>query len=180
MKTRIALGWLLLGSVAALAQTAPRQTTPAQAAPQQRVDPVKEADIRHLLEVTGAKKLTEQSMSLIMEQIKPALQRQLPQVERAQTIMDTFLRKFQAKFNYRAISEQMVPIYDKYLSAEDIKGLIQFYESPLGQRAVQALPQIARESQMAGYQLGQKIAREVLVELQEEYPELKQPGPGSR
>ncbi len=170
MKARATLALLVLGSVAAL----------AQAAPQQKIDPAKEADIRRLLEVTGAKKLTEQSMSIIMEQIKPALQRQLPPTERAQAIMDAFLRKFQAKFNYQAISEEIIPVYDKYLSAEDIKGLIRFYESPLGQRAVQALPQIAQESQMAGYQLGQKIAREVLVELREEYPELKQPGPGNR
>jgi len=183
MKTRIVLGWLLLSSAAALAQAAPQQTTPAQAAPQQKVDPAKEADIRRLLEVTGAKKLTEQVVAVMMEQIKPSLQKAFPQNERGQKFVETFLQKFQTKFNVDRLVELAVPIYDKYLSAEDIKGLIQFYETPLGQRAVKAMPQISRESQAVGFQLGQRIAREVSREMEEEYPELKQrqqPGPGNR
>jgi hypothetical protein len=39
---------------------------------------------------------------------------------------------------------------------------------------LKALPQVARETQLAGAQLGQKIAQEVIEEMQEEYPELKQ------
>ena len=53
----------------------------------------------------------------------------------------------------------------------------------MAERAVKALPQISRESQAAGFQLGQRIAREVFQEMEEEYPELKQghkPGPGNR
>ncbi len=182
MKIRAAVASLLLGALATLAQAAPQQATPAQAAPQQKVDPAKEADIRRLFEVMGAKKLAEQAVALMMEQINPSLQRALPQNERGQKFMETFLQKFQMKFNVNRLMEQVIPIYDKYLSAEDIKGLIQFYESPLGQRMVKVLPQITRESQLAGAQLGQRIAREVFQELQEQYPELKQeqkPGPGN-
>jgi len=57
---------------------------------------------------------------------------------------------------------------------EDIQGLIQFYESPLGQRVVKALPQAARESQELGVQMQEKGAMTVLQGLSTDYPELKQ------
>ncbi len=182
MKIRAALASLLLAALATLAQAAPQQATPAQTTPQQKVDPAKEADIRRLLELTGSKKLVEQMVSISIDQFRSNLSRALPQSEHSQKIMETFLQRFQGKFNAEQLAELSIPIYDKYLSAEDIKGLIQFYESPLGQRMVKVLPQITRDSQLAGAQLGQRIAREVFQELQEQYPELKQeqkPGPGN-
>lgn len=163
MKVQAALAALLLGAINVL----------AQAAPQQQVDPAKAADIRRLLELTGTKRLMEQMMNTASDQLKSSFAKALPQNERSQKIVESFLQKFHARFNSEMLAEQVIPIYDKHLSAEDIKGLIQFYESPLGQRMVAALPQIARESQSAGYQLGQKVARQVLQEMQEEYPELK-------
>src|SRR6202022_3864811 len=59
-------------------------------------------------------------------------------------------------------------------STEDIKALIQFYESPLGQRVVRSMPQVTQESESAGIQLDQKAAINVLRGMQTEYPELKQ------
>jgi hypothetical protein len=52
--------------------------------------------------------------------------------------------------------------------------LIQFYESPLGQRVVKALPDVVQQSQMAGVQIEQASALKVLREMTDEYPELKQ------
>jgi hypothetical protein len=172
MKIRALVATLLLTAVAGLAQTSP----------QQKVDPAKAADIRHLLDLVGTKKLAEQMLSLSLEQLKSSLSKALPQNERSQKIMDGFLQKFQARFTGELLADHVIPIYDTYLSAEDIKGLIQFYESSLGQRVVKVLPQIARESQVTGAQLGQRIAQDVLQELQQEYPELRQgqkPGPGN-
>jgi len=65
----------------------------------------------------------------------------------------------------------VVPIYDKYLSNEVVKGLLDYYNSPLGQRMLKALPEVARESQAAGFELGQKAARETLDELKADYPD---------
>jgi uncharacterized protein len=155
---------LLLAALPALAQTAQ----------QQKIDPAKEADIRRLLDVTGSKKLMDQVMTYMWEQLKPSLGKSLPPGDRSQKIVDAFFQKFQVKFTSEFYAGEILSIYDKHFSAEDIKGLLQFYESPLGQRALKALPQVARETQLAGAQLGQKIAQEVIEEMQEEYPELKQ------
>jgi hypothetical protein len=61
--------------------------------------------------------------------------------------------------------EMVVPIYDKHLSAEDVKGLIAFYESPLGQRTIEALPAIAREAYDAGAQRGREAGLRVMTRL---------------
>jgi hypothetical protein len=81
----------------------------------------------------------------------------------------------------------MVPIYASAFSTEDIQGLIQFYESPLGQRVVKNLPAVDQQSQAAGVRIEQTAALTILRGMSEEYPELKQilppepgqPAPGS-
>ncbi|MFH1132152.1 MAG: DUF2059 domain-containing protein, partial [Pseudomonadota bacterium] len=59
----------------------------------------------------------------------------------------------------------VIPIYDQHLSHADIKGLIQFYQSPLGKKFVSVQPQILNGTMKAGQkwgmQLGQKIIKEV-------------------
>lgn len=164
MKLRVVVVFLLWSLLPAL----------AQAPPQQKVDPAKEADIRHLLDLVGAKKLMEQTVTVSLEQLKQTLLLALPKSDRTQKIAESFIQRFQKKFTAEGLTDLVIPIYDKYLSEEDIKGLIQFYSSPLGQRAAKVLPEITREAQIAGAQMGEKVAQAVLQEMQEEYPELKQ------
>ncbi len=72
------------------------------------------------------------------------------------------------------MSEKVIPIYDRHLSHEEIRGLIQFYETPLGRRLVKVLPQIMQESMAAGEEWGTERILEVLREMAEEFPELRQ------
>ena len=51
--------------------------------------------------------------------------------------------------------EQMIPIFHKYLTHEEIKGLLTFYTSPLGKKATSVLPMMAQE----GMQVGQRWAK---------------------
>jgi len=48
---------------------------------------------------------------------------------------------------------QMVATYAKYFSDDDIKGMIQFYETPAGQHYIAHLPQVTggRSADCAGY-----------------------------
>jgi hypothetical protein len=63
--------------------------------------------------------------------------------------------------------------YDEQFSDEDIKGLVAFYETPLGQKAVSALPKLTAELQEDGRALGQQIGRESMKEVLAEHPELE-------
>jgi len=173
MKARIALAGLLLSVFAVL----------AQAAPQEKINPAKEADIRRLLDLLGTKKLMGQLGAQIVEGIKPAFEKDLPAGERGQQILNTLLQKVQARLNSDELVELTIPIYDKYFTQGEIKGIIQFYESPLGQHFVQVLPQLMQDSYAAGTQWGEKTFQQILQEMQEEFPELKQgkkPAPDGR
>ena len=52
----------------------------------------------------------------------------------------------------------LVPIYRKHFTAEDVAGLIRFYESPLGRKLIERQPDMTRESMVAGEEWGETIA----------------------
>ena len=51
----------------------------------------------------------------------------------------------------------MYPIYHKYLTLEEIEGLIQFYKTPLGRKAISVMPKMTQEGMIAGQEWGQSI-----------------------
>jgi hypothetical protein len=65
------------------------------------------------------------------------------------------------------VTERLVPIYDQHLSHEDIKGLIVFYESPLGKKLLQVMPLMSQESMLAGQAWGRDFAESVQQKLLE-------------
>lgn len=65
-----------------------------------------------------------------------------------------------------------IPVYGKYFSDQEVKDLTKFYESPLGRKAVTAVPQIMTETQALGRQWGEKIGRETMQEVLAEHPDL--------
>lgn len=156
-------------------QTSPSAQAPASQPPAttpEKVDPAKEAAIRHLMDITATSKLGENVSSYISSQVQTAMSHTM-QPDRVPKFMDTFNEKFAAGAPPNAITDAMVPIYAKSFSMEEIQGLVQFYESPLGQHVVKVLPQVLEESQTAGMQIDRKVALDVLRGMSDEYPELK-------
>ena len=143
-----------------------------QASTQPKIDAAKEARIHELMDVTGTTSLGEQFLKTAMEQLRASVAGSRPQDARAQQLLELFLERFQKHFDPHALTEIIVPIYDKYFSEEDLKGLLEFYRSPLGQRTLKALPEITREAQAAGFALGQQAAEAAMQEVQTEHPEL--------
>lgn len=137
-----------------------------------KVDPAKEAAIRHLMEITGTSKLGDQIVSVITTGVHDGMVRRLSP-DRLQKFMDTFGQDLQSRVSAAQIDTAIIPIYSQHFSLEDIQGMTQFYESPLGQRAVKTMPQIYQEAQKAGRDMGQKGTLETLREMAGEYPELK-------
>lgn len=138
------------------------------------IDPAKEADIRQLLEVTGAKSLMMQVMSSMETNLKPALTSSLLPGDYRAKLIDLFFDKFMARASVEMpkLVDAAVPVYDKYLSDEDIKGLIRFYQTPLGQKTLSVLPQVTAEMQAQGEKLGQRLGREAMMEVLSEHPDL--------
>jgi uncharacterized protein len=154
---------------------APAKTpTPAQTpAPAEKLDPAKEAAIRHLMEITEVSKLGGNIQEYITKEVHDVVGRAITP-EKMPQFMDTFSKKFDASAPPSAITDAVVPIYAKNFSMEDIQGLIQFYESPLGKRVVKTLPEISQESQRVGLEMDQKAALVVLRGMSNDYTEIKQ------
>jgi uncharacterized protein len=136
-----------------------------------KVDPTKEADIRQLMDVTGANDLGQQLMTAGIAQFRASVTESQPDNPRATQFADAFALRFQKHFDPHSLTETVIPIYDKHLSSEDLKQLLAYYQSPFGKRMLKVLPEVAHESQVAGFQLGQKAAQETMEELKADYPE---------
>lgn len=149
-----------------------------------KVDPAKEADIRQLMDVTGTKDLGKQLMDAGIAQFRASVTESQPDNPRAKQFADAFAQRFEKHFDPHALTETVIPIYDKHLSSEDLKELLAYYQSPFGQRMLKVLPEVARESQAAGFKLGQKAAQDAMEDLKPDYPDFvpsaseegKQPG----
>ena len=187
MRTLLAGCALLLGALLVLAHSPslqvnaqervapakpPSQSTAKGAPPtSSAIDPQKEARIRELMDVTGAKNLGQQLIDAGMEQFRSNVQDSQPDNPRAKQFADAFVARFQKHFDPNSLTERVIPIYDKYLTTDDLQALLDYYHSPLGQRMLKALPEVTRESQAAGFALGQKAAQETMEELKADFPE---------
>ena len=156
-------------------QAAP--ATPQQSA--EKVDPEKEKAIRHLMELNGSAKLADNMTEAMAFQVKTAMSRNLP-AERLQKFMDDFNQKLNSRSPANEVASVEVSTYSQHFSMEDLRGMIQFYESPVGQRMAKALPQVMQESQKSAADIERNAALATLKDMSNDYPELKTMLPGEQ
>ena len=122
--------------------------------------PTKQADIKKLLSITGASRTGLRVFSQVIGMFQRA-HSEVPEavwiemVSQAEGKVDDF------------VTEMLVPIYEKYLTHEDIKGLIAFYETSAGRKLLAVMPQMHQESRQAGEIWGREFARTVQERLAE-------------
>jgi len=181
MKISVVLGvCLTLASAGARAQSTPATaakagqsaTAKAGIASQSKIDPAKEADIRKLLELVGTKAIISQTMDSMSKSIKPLLTNSLPPGEYREKLVDLFFAKFTAKADVERLLDLAVPVYDRNFSQQEIRGLIEFYQTPLGQKAIATLPKVTAELQEQGRKWGEDVGKDCMVEVLSEHPEL--------
>jgi hypothetical protein len=135
-------------------------------------DPEKIENIRHLLTMVGADKVRDAMMNQMIDGLKKNLP-PIGQDEQARKmtgrLMD-LLREEMKKADFNTIT---VDLYDKYFTADEIKSLIQFYSSPVGQKATQVLPTLTQESITRGMELGEAAGTRAFTRWLNEFPELK-------
>ena len=73
--------------------------------------------------------------------------------------------KFHSKLDLQQLLDLAVPL--------EIKGLITFYESPLGQKAVHVTPMMMNEMMRQGQKLGEQIGSTSIMEVLAEHPEFQ-------
>jgi hypothetical protein len=171
----IALFAIVFFAATAVAQS-PSSQTPAGASQtpnspavgQQKLDSAKEKDIRHLLELSGSKKVMQSTMDSMATSIRPIMTKALPPGEYREKLVDLFFEKLKTQLDLDHFIDLAIPVYDKYYSATDIKELIKFYETPVGQKFASTMPKMSSELQELGQAWGKEkggsIMREILAE----------------
>jgi hypothetical protein len=134
------------------------------------IDPAKEADIRSLMELVGARDAVQDFATHGGDQFRENLLASVPATGRGQQFVDAFIQDYKAKFNAEDATAQLVAIYDQHFTQDDIKGLLQFYGSPLGQKFAAEMPKINGEMQAANRAFSTRIAKDVMKDLRKEYP----------
>ena len=154
--------------------SAPAQNSPASPQANPSIDPAKEADIRSLMELVGARDLVEDGENNAIEQSREKLLASIPNNDKGQAFVNAFAASYQKRFDVDQVTEQLVAIYDKHFTEDEIKGLLQFYGSPLGQKVATEMPKIGRETQAAVRAASAKAAKESLAEVKQQNPDFGQ------
>lgn len=122
------------------------------------VDTAKRGEVRKLLRLIGAGENGVKAMKGALDAQRQAN----PQIPEA------FFTAFMAEFTAQRLEEMALPIYDKHLTAAEVKALLAFYATPEGQSFVRKQGLILEESMLAGQKLGAEIGREIATRLQAE------------
>ncbi len=133
-----------------------RAGEPASSAPAVKPN-AKLDDIRKLLELTGSAQLGRQ----VMDQLIPAFKQSTPNAP-AQ-----FWEDFRKEARPEELVAQLVLIYDKHLTHQEVKEIIAFYETPAGRKLVAVLPMVTQESMVAGQAWGRALAEKVSLKLKD-------------
>ena len=126
--------------------------------------PSKRADIERLLELTNSTGIAKQFASAISQQMFQALKAAKPEIpDRALAIMDEELMALLSEQMSApgGLTDQVVPIYDRYFTHQEIQELLAFYRTPLGQKTIAVLPQVVNDSILAGQRWAQSLAPEM-------------------
>lgn len=114
-------------------------------------------EIKQLLEMMGTENTQRQMLKLMIDSFKKDMT----------SVPTKFWDSFATKMNndLPALNQKIAAIYDQHFTQADIEALIQFYKTPSGQKYLQELPKVTRESYVVGSEWGKGIGEEVEAEL---------------
>ncbi|MGC2209477.1 MAG: DUF2059 domain-containing protein [Candidatus Korobacteraceae bacterium] len=140
------LGCVLCG--AALAQTVTLDTTPPS-----------RAQVLQLMRAMGVQQSVDESLRSTQAKIKAAaraaFEKKDPNADAATLKKLGEVFDSTPLFTFEDISEAIIPVYQKNLSAGDVQAGIDFYNSEAGKRLLEKVPVILREANEQGGQLVQ-------------------------
>jgi hypothetical protein len=155
MQIQLCISAILLSLITSVSIPAFAQTPASSTVPKNRTeDTEKINNIKKLLDLTGSRK--------IITQLLNSLKTQYPQVPAK--FWDTFM----AELKSDDMIDEYIPIYSKYFTNEEIKGIIAFYETPLGKKTLSVIPQISQESTAIWIKYGRQAAERALAKLEAE------------
>lgn len=117
-------------------------------------------DTLDLLEVTGSLDIGTQMGTSLAQQMISSLKNVRPDIDpKAFTIIEEEIVDIieSEMKDTNGIVQELIKIYNRHYSHQDIKDLLEFYQSDLGKKLISATPSVVQESMAAGQKWGQNI-----------------------
>ncbi|MGH9716549.1 MAG: TonB family protein [Candidatus Acidiferrales bacterium] len=137
------------------------------------IDPELRADILRLIQATHLKKIMSDYGEQMMETMRPSIEDSLPDNANRKEIIHEIETKMHAALRSDAATDNIVMIYAKYLSDDDVKGATAFYESPAGQRFNSVSTQMEDDLSQSGEQFAMENLDLILKGVCASHPELQ-------
>ena len=109
------------------------------------------ASVRELLAATHVTAMMQQVMQQMGQQLDVMVKQRLPCL--SPSAVSSALTTPQAT---QQLIDLVMPIYQHNFTEQDVRGLLAFYRTPLGQKLLKVQPVIMRESMLAGEQWGRQ------------------------
>jgi uncharacterized protein len=109
-----------------------------------------------LLKDTGMLANMSRMIDLLIPQIMGSLKKENPKIPDAVWDEFTGMCAEEMKRSLPELEEPVIAIYDANFSADEIKQLVVFYQSPVGRNIVIQLPQLMQQSVAMGQSWGQQ------------------------
>jgi len=121
----------------------------------------KRADIEKLLEITGATGIGQQMANAVVGQMTETIRTLRPDIPQA--VIDVLPAEVEAVLdaNMASFKAQLTPIYHKYFTGAEIKGMIDFYSTDLGKKTISVLPSLMSDSFLVGQRWGESMGPEI-------------------
>lgn len=138
---------------------------------QKSIDPVLRADLVRLMELSSSAERATAAARKAMEPMRPMLFRNVGDEALRQKIIDSYEEKLVAVFKTEGFREGVITAYAKYFNDDDVKMLIAFYDTPLGRKFNEAMPQFSSDMIELGQHLATGRLPGIFKELCKEYPD---------
>jgi hypothetical protein len=92
-----------------------------------------------------------------MEASLPAQRQSNPRIPAV--FWDRFLA--QARASRGELIDMMAVVYERHFTTEEVRQLLQFFDTPIGRKLVTVQPTIAQESVLAGQLWGQRVGEAI-------------------
>jgi uncharacterized protein len=120
-----------------------------------KVDSEKEKLIRDLLSRTKEVEMSEERVLQAMAGMKQLMPR-LP---------EKYWAKYRSLITFEELQNRLVEVYDKHFTTEELKSLIQFYDSPIGKKLSEKALPILRDSMEIAQQMSKRAGTAVASEV---------------
>lgn len=133
----------------------------------QSVDDEKATAIVRLLELTNVTKMMDQISAPMVDLIIKDIRARNPEIPEKTIVIarQEFIRAF--KETTKEMVAFSIGLYAKYFTVDDIKAMNRFYETKVGRKTLQVMPNLMQEILQHAQQWGPRMARETYEKIRE-------------